>query len=313
MFRLPRQNPGLFLSGCLPTAMRAWLGAAAWAAAVLGNVAAQGGDLPGVIRVPGEAPLNAEVEFVYRLPAAGKTPEPARPRVLLLVPGMNGVGRGMLTRDWCRFADDARLVLFAPSFRTTEAEIRTDRGYYYPDQWSGRVTEQALAELERREAADVARIFLFGISAGAHFTHRFVLWNPKRVQAFVAYSAAWWDNPARKIPERAAGLLPPGLIMCGEADPRHAESLQFFLRGRALDAPWLWRSYRDTGHRMIPAVQRMAEVFLRHYALNLPAAPLAGDIQTYQILPAAAAEQIPEAVRVALPSAAVAAAWAKEE
>jgi len=231
----------------------------------------------------------------------------ASSQVLLLVPGYNGSGARMLTPQWESFAAKNHLVLLAPTFRTSPEELQIRHGYYYPDQWSGVTTEKALLELGRREKVSADKILIFGFSAGAHFAHRFALWKPSRVKAFVAYSAAWWDSPTEQLAHV------PALIMCGEDDPRYEATLQFMVKGQLLGLPWVWRSYRGTGHEMIPSVQKMAEVFLGHYAAGEPDVPFYGDVQTYQYVTPDRMESIPEQVRVRLPSKTIAEQWRQEK
>ena len=252
--------------------------------------------------IPAPEPYR-QVEFAWRRPAGTN----AATGVLLLVPGFNCSGQAMLGGGWAAFADECGLVLLAPTFHATAEEVHRRQGYYYPELWSGAVLELALTELARREKVPTDRILIFGISAGAHFAHRFALWKPERVKAFVAYTAAWWDPPTEKLRET------PALIMCGEQDERLEATRTFFELGRKLDLPFIWRAYRGVGHHMTPAVQRMAEAFLRHYALDAKAEPQAGDVQTYRFVPLACSNEIPSAVRITLPSSAVAEVWAREE
>jgi hypothetical protein len=89
-------------------------------------------------------------------------------------------------------------------------------------------------------------------------------------------------------------------------------------RGMTLHLPWIWRSYKETGHQLTPAVRSMAEAFLAEEAdrlkagSGLPSPKLYGDIQSYQVVSAADRETIPEAVRIPLPSEAVANVWKME-
>ena len=248
--------------------------------------------------------------------------------VLVLVPGYNGSGRDMLDAGWTEFAEREGLVLLAPTFETNVGELRRAEGYYYPEQWSGAVVEAGVRELERREGVDTRKILIYGMSAGAHFAHRFALWKPESVKAFVACSAGWWSEPTEKL----SGV--PALIMCGESDPRYRATLEFFDKAIAVGLPWVWRSYRYTGHDLTPAARRMAEVFLAHYAKEMrklrcarsslspdPEAAasgksqdwLWGDRQTYRWVGADQADEIPPAVRVKLPSKEVAEVWEQEE
>jgi len=246
------------------------------------------------------------VEFAYRRPAGDAW------GVLLLVPGYNGPGKAMLDERWCRFADENALVLLAPTFQTTPEQLKREKGYYYPEQGSGRQVEQALMVVQRRCGVKTDKVLIFGFSAGAHFAHRFALWKPERVRAFVAYSAAWWSEPKSTLRDV------PGLIMCGEADHRYEATRAIMEKALALGIPWVWRSYRNTGHELTPAVRSMAEAFLGHYADPMRngqrrEAVLYGDIQTYRVLPASEKELIPEEVRIELPSRHVAETWIKDD
>lgn len=233
--------------------------------------------------------------------------------VLLLIPGFNGSGVKILDDRWKCFANEHALVLLAPTFTSTNnpQELRT-KGYYYPEQGSGAVIEEALSEVHRRTGAPVDKILIFGFSAGAHLAHRFALWKPDRVEAFVAYSAGWWSDPTSTL----RGV--PALIMCGESDERYEPTRTFMERGMALHLPWIWRSYKETGHQLTPAVRSMAEAFLAEEAdrlkagVGIPSPQFYGDIQSYQVVPASDRDTIPEAVRVPILSEAVAEVWKKE-
>lgn len=228
-------------------------------------------------------------------------------QVLLLVPGYNGSGPEMLTTEWKNFANKYHLMLLAPTFTTSPEELKNRQGYYYPEQWSGETTEDALSQLAQREKVSTDKIVIFGFSAGAHFAHRFALWKPSRVKAFVAYSAAWWDSPT----DRLAHV--PALIMCGEADPRYEATYQFMSQGQWLNLPWVWRSYRGAGHEIVPAARKLAETFLGHYAGNETDEAFFGDVQTYQYVTSDKMESIPRQERIRLPCKAVAEQWRQEK
>ncbi len=231
--------------------------------------------------------------------------------VLVLVPGYNGKGDQMLDARWKEFAVKNDLVLLAPTFHAEGKENNEGRGYYYPEQGSGEVMEKALKEVKKRTGADTNKVLFFGFSAGAHYSHRFALWKPQRVKAFVAYSAGWWSEPTARVKNV------PALIMCGEADERYAATFDFFRKGQRLGCPWVWRSYKETGHTLTPAVRDMAEVFLAHYAGQkqqdkLPAERF-GDIQTYRSVAAPQRNSIPAEFRIEIPTSAMAEVWEKEE
>lgn len=160
--------------------------------------------------------------------------------ILLLIPGYNGSGEAMMDARWKAFAEKHGLVLLAPTFKTTPEELQRGRGYYYPEQGSGAEVERMLEQVGKETGVQTDKILIFGFSVGAHFAHRFALWKPQRVKAFVAYSAAWWSEPTEALREV------PALIVCGEADrPRFEPTKEFFERGggrAALSVPAGWRN-----------------------------------------------------------------------
>lgn len=228
--------------------------------------------------------------------------------VLLLIPGYNGSGEAMMDARWKAFAEKHGLILLAPTFKTTPEELQQGRGYYYPEQGSGAEVERLLEQVGKETGVKTDKILIFGFSAGAHFGHRFALWKPKRVKAFVAYSAAWWSEPTEALREVSA------LIVCGEADgPRFEPTKEFFERGHALGLPWVWRSYEGVGHTLTPRIRDLAEAFLAAQLAELAEAPLYGDTQTYRVVEKAEMESILPEVRVALPSREFAEIWRQEQ
>lgn len=228
--------------------------------------------------------------------------------VLVLVPGYNGNGERMMDARWRAFAGRNGLILLAPTFKAKGHENNEGRGYYYPEQGSGKVMEAAIAEAGKRYGVRNDKVLMFGFSAGAHFAHRFAIWKPERVGAFVAYSAGWWSDPDQGV------KAVPGLIMCGEDDPRYGASYGFFKKGQDLGCPWVWKSFEGTGHVLTDPVREMAEVFLEHYAAGLfgkmgkqAGEVIYGDVQSFQTT--GVKEEVGEEVRIVLPSREVAEVW----
>jgi hypothetical protein len=194
---------------------------------------------------PTEGIRRAELFFAPTVP---------RPKaVLLLCPGYNGNGEGLIRqREWQEFATKHQLGLAGLSFASDGELLQKGRGYYYPALGSGQLLLDGLRGKFGRDLP----ILLYGFSGGAHFTSRFAEWRPDRVLAWCAYSAAWWDEPASR---RHA---PPGLIVCGDEDPsRYGASLLFFKQGRGVGKPWLWLSLPKTGHQASPKL----DAFVRDY------------------------------------------------
>ena len=227
--------------------------------------------------------------------------------VLLLIPGYNGSGEAMLDDRWKAFAEKHGLVLLAPTFKTSPEELQRGCGYYYPEQGSGAEVERMLQQVRRETGVSTEKILIFGFSAGAHLAHRFALWKPERVKAFVAYSAAWWSEPTEVLRDV------PALIMCGEVDgPRFEPTKEFFERGHALGLPWVWRSYEGVGHTLTPRIRDLAEAFLAAQLSETTDAALYGDAQTYRVVEEEEMDSILPEVRVVLPSREFGELWEKE-
>lgn len=172
--------------------------------------------------------------------------------VLVLSPGMNGNGGGLLSdSDWVRFARRNDLLMVGISFASECDDLENGRGYYYASKGSGAALLNGLAEAN----GDGIPLYMYGFSGGAHFTSRFVMWRPQAVRAWCAYSAAWWDEPS------SGKGLPLGIVACGRKDIRMDASLRFFESGRALAANWLWVCPRDIGHQPSSDL----EAFFRRY------------------------------------------------
>lgn len=203
-------------------------------------------------------PLGAqEIEKISLRPAKDMTradiyvwsPVPRPEAVLVLTPGTNGNGEGLIRqREWQEFAREQKLALVGVSFASPDAILHENRGYYYAAQGSGELLLEGIRKAFRRDLP----IVLFGFSAGAHFSSRFVEWKPERVITWCAYSAGWWDEPTE------AKVTPPGIVACGEEDGRLGASLVHFKQGRALGRPWLWVELPKTGHSCPPAMTQFA-------------------------------------------------------
>jgi len=227
--------------------------------------------------------------------------------VLLLVPGYNGSGEAMLDARWKAFAEKHKVLLVAPTFFSPPDEIQARRGYYYPELGSGEEVERLLAKVTADTGVNTDQISIFGFSAGAHFAHRFALWKPERVTAFVAYSAAWWSEPTEALKSV------PALILCGEADdPRYEPTLAFFQQGQQLGLPWVWRSYRGLGHTLTADVRNLAEAFLEAQWSPDTGEAIFGDVQTYEVVEDGQEDRIDPALRVRLPTRAFAEVWTRD-
>lgn len=177
--------------------------------------------------------------------------------VLILCPGANGNGEGLIRqREWQEFARQQHLGLVGLSFASDGALLSDcGRGYYCAAKGSGQTLLNGVRKIYGRDLP----LLLYGFSGGAHFTSGFVEWKPDRIISWCAYSAGWWDTPQK------ATITPPGIVACGDDDPRYGASLIYFKQGRATGKPWLWISVPKTGHTPHPSV----EAFIRKYFTEL--------------------------------------------
>jgi len=213
--------------------------------------------------------------------------------VLILSPGCNGSGEGLVRSPaWQEFVRSNNLGLVGLSFASPEKAIHDGTGYYYASKGSG---DKLLEGIRKIYGKDLP-LLLYGFSGGAHFTSRFEEWAPSRVIAWCADSAGWWDEP------KTSGISPPGIVACGENDPRYGASLSYFKQGRAAGKPWLWVSLPKLGHQASPALEEFVRkyfeaILARTPTLNSSAlSPTNGiwvDIDTKKVLSLLEAEALP--------------------
>jgi hypothetical protein len=217
---------------------------------------------------------------------------PARNGVVVLCPGQNGSGKGMVTeKPWVEFAQAQGLGLVALSFASPVEALyaKPGKGYYYAEQGSGEVLLEGIREIYgerlRTEAGGTLaphyndapgqdaratpeagfaseaptkepKLLLFGFSGGAIFIAHFVKWKPERVLAWSAYSASFWPEPVE------AEKGPPGIVACGEFDSeRYGPTFAYFQQGRRVEAQWIWLSLKNTGHMRNRSLERFTRDF----------------------------------------------------
>jgi len=192
------------------------------------------------------APNMIRADLYYVKPAGN--PKAA----LVLAPGCNGDGKTLVYDPvWQKFAQEHDLCLVGLSFASNSSDLRDGRGYYYAAQGSGKLLLDGI----RRILGQDVPLLLYGFSGGAHFTARFVEWQPQRVVSWCAYSAGWWDKPS------PSKTTPPGIVACGVEDERLGASLTYFKQGRALSRPWLWIAVAENKH----SPNKDVEMFVRDY------------------------------------------------
>jgi acetyl esterase/lipase len=233
--------------------------------------------------------------------------------VLILSPGCNGNGRSLIRSPvWQEFARSNNLGLVGLSFASAFPDALTLRaasqattrppplvvasssdplhdgtGYYYASKGSG----DKLLEGIRKIYGKNLPLLLYGFSGGAHFTSRFEEWAPSRVIAWCADSAGWWDQP------KPSGISPPGIVACGENDPRYGATLSYFKQGRAAGKPWLWVSLPKTGHQASPALEEFARKYFEAVLKRGGSSALSGgvwvDVDTKNVITDSEAMALP--------------------
>ncbi|MDD5200721.1 MAG: hypothetical protein PHC88_13070 [Terrimicrobiaceae bacterium] len=161
--------------------------------------------------------------------------------VLVLVDGEN-LPATVLTgdEDWRRFAAAHDLAICGPEFASENSLLRLEKGYYDVPAGAGNLLLGALDQAGLKGKP----LVMYGISGGARFVNSFVVWKPRLVKTWAAYTVNAWAPPVAGRP------LPPGIVACGQYDDsRYWACLDFVQRARKLHQPVAWVSLHQIGHR----------------------------------------------------------------
>lgn len=72
---------------------------------------------------------NKKLQYAYYMPKTTENPTEA----LVLVPGLNGKGKGMITKEWRKIADEKEWLIIAPTFIFEGGKAFDNRkSYQYP-------------------------------------------------------------------------------------------------------------------------------------------------------------------------------------
>ncbi len=162
--------------------------------------------------------------------------------VIVLVPGLSGDGRGMLSApDWQALARKYRLALVACFLQGND--------YYDAMNGTGDALLQALKEFaEKSGHAEIAQapLLLYGESAGGQFDYDFVLWKPERVMSFVVNKGGYYDRESAD--SRTCAV--PGLFFLGlkDSDLRIKAITGIWTEGRKRGALWALAPQPNSGH-----------------------------------------------------------------
>ena len=182
--------------------------------------------------------------------------------VLVLVPGSNGDGRGMVSDlFWQELAVKQNFALLGCYFTDRLHEDMEVEAYANAKEGSGQALLTVLTEFAKKagfpELAD-APLVLWGHSAGGEFNYEFVNWKPERVIAFVVnkggfYFTALGSKQARNV---------PGIIFTGEKDLQSRKDILkgIFSINRRVGALWTFAEEPGAGHE-IGRTQKLAGIF----------------------------------------------------
>ena len=248
MFNLIGGPVGQWVSGSLGR----WVGVGLF----LGATSLAGGQTPAAtapgpldLTIPSSAMSNFDhADFRLWLPPA--TSPNALQATVVLVPGSNGDGRGMVDDTvWQAFAVRHRVALIGVRFTDKPHDQNFIEDYVNVSHGSGQALLDAIDSLSMRtkhgELKD-APLFLWGMSAGGQFDYEFVAWKPERVAAFVVnkggiYYTALTSRAARNV---------PGLLFIGGKDleSRIATITGLFALNRRGGALWALTEEPSAAH-----------------------------------------------------------------
>lgn len=196
----------------------------------------------------------ADAENMYKL--SNIPPNEKEVAVLVLAPGMNADGSLFLKESaWTEFAEKNNLGIIALNYSSSEVDLYGNKvGYYYPEQGSGQTLLDGIRSIYKKDLP----ILLYGFSGGAQFISRFVNWAPKRIIAWCAYSAQFWDYPHQGSEITDAR----GIVACGDLDAfRWKPSFDFYYQGRRDRLHWIWVNIADTGHNRYSEFEQFVRDF----------------------------------------------------
>lgn len=171
---------------------------------------------------------------------------------LLLCPGRNGSGEGLLKDEkWASFARQHHLLMCGVSYASSRKDDLLGR-YTEVQKGSG---EQILKAMDAY-AGKPLPMLVVGFSAGARFTTNWAAWKPERVVAWSAQAVGHWPEPT------GSASSPPGIVASGEYDAGSwFASLQYFQAARKREQEVIWLSIEKLGHQRSVALDDFTRLF----------------------------------------------------
>lgn len=184
-------------------------------------------------------------EWIQRADLYFRKTSPEPQGWLLLCPGRNGSGEGLLKdKGWLAFAKDHHLLMCGVSFASSRKDDLLGR-YTEVQKGSGEVILKTMDQYAGKELP----MLVVGFSAGARFTTNWIAWKPERVIGWSAQAVGNWPAPV------VSKVSPPGIVASGDYDAGSwFAALQYFQAARKLDKKVIWLSIEKLGHQRSPAL-----------------------------------------------------------
>ncbi|MCK5581484.1 MAG: hypothetical protein KAJ18_09465 [Candidatus Omnitrophica bacterium] len=163
-----------------------------------GNVVVDFNGVPQVVTYQAYVPLHNEADV---LP------------VMVCVGGLPSGPDECSDKPWIQFADKNKIVVLGLGFTFVKEDWPRKSSYQFAQAWSGQALLDVLDILEKIAPIDKNDLYLFGVSAGAQFSHRFALMRPDMVKAVAAHAAGGYGHPEEFISTKF-------LITVGENDTK---------------------------------------------------------------------------------------------
>lgn len=191
-------------------------------------------------------------EWIQRADLYFRKTSPEPQGWLLLCPGRNGSGEGLLNdKGWLAFAKDHHLLMCGVSFASSRKDDLLGR-YTEVQKGSGEVILKSMDQYAGKELP----MLVVGFSAGARFTTNWIAWKPERVIAWSAQAVGNWPDPV------GGKDSPPGIVASGDYDAGSwFAALQYFQEARKQNKQVIWLSLEKLGHQRSPALDDFTRKF----------------------------------------------------
>jgi poly(3-hydroxybutyrate) depolymerase len=182
--------------------------------------------------------------------------------VVIMVPGSNGDGRGMVSDSlWRSFAVKNGFALLACFFTDPGNTGSFIEKYVNVSMGSGQALLDVLgkfASVSGHEELESTPMLLWGMSAGGQFNYEFACWRPERILAFVVNKGGIYYTALAPDATRVV----PGILFTGEKDLEARNDIikGLFSLNRRAGALWIFAPEPGIAHEVGQSA-RLACVF----------------------------------------------------